>query len=258
MRNGDDSAAATDPRHRLAEIIREARIASGEKQESFARLIGVVPAHLSRLENGQGLPSLRLIERITNNSHADRMEMRRVLRRIKGFDDDAPQPLTASACEEGMPVNERVIPVFSKMKAFEQWTTAVLDARRPPKVERHFPVDERMTNDPTAFWFEVRDPLLACPGIAIGDLLLVEPSHPVARGLPCFVRLGPKFLIARWCHEGDDCVTLEPVAGGTDRPQTITKLEFEQLGGTAFRIAGIHPCYRPFVAARAMEATASL
>ncbi len=239
----------------LARIIREARLASGEKQDVFAQAIGVVSAHLSRLEHGQGLPSLALVDRIANHSRASRMEMRRLLRCIKGYEEEP--PLHTSVCLDRSHHRDRHVPVVDSATEFDRWIEAVLAGGRPPRIERRFAVDPRMTSDPHALWFQIRDDKLAAPGIAVGDLLLVEPSCPVVSGAPCFVRLNGVFLIARWLDEDGETVGLDPVSSVHGCPRSLAKHDFEREGGSAFRIAGVHPCYRPFVAAGAAEPTSA-
>src|SRR5690349_15736987 len=86
-----------EPRKELATIIKRARLESGLKQEIFAREVGVVAAHLSRLEHGQGLPSISLIQKIADRFGADRSRMIGLLRRIKGFELEDGEDRSAKA-----------------------------------------------------------------------------------------------------------------------------------------------------------------
>ena len=61
-----DSAAA------IAERLLLAREQSGISQRQVAFAVGVTPAYLSRLENGQRIPSLQVIEKLAKLYRVDR------------------------------------------------------------------------------------------------------------------------------------------------------------------------------------------
>ena len=106
-----------------------------------------------------------------------------------------------------------------------------------------------MTKDRKAVWLEVTADEMTGRGISIGDLLLVEPSHPAQNGKPSLVILNDEVHLARWL-EARETIVLESVNAATGRLPAIPRDSFQRDGGKAFRIAGIHPCYRAFASRR--------
>src|SRR4051812_13739588 len=143
-----------DARQQLAGIIKSARTDSGLKQEVFAREVGVVAAHLSRLESGQGLPSIQLIHKIADRFVADRSRMMKLLRQIKGFEE-----LPEEAAFDTAPCLERPshrgtdrkIPVVEDTELLQAWIRALQKGRGLPDTARTAPVSTEMTKDRKAF-----------------------------------------------------------------------------------------------------------
>ncbi len=242
-----------DARKLLAEIIRAARASSGLKQEVFAREVGVVAAHLSRLENGQGLPSIQLIHKIADHFDADRSQMMKLLRQIKGFEETTGEretPFDTAPCldKPSRRGTDRKIPVLEDAALLRTWMKALAKGRSLPDIERTAPVSARMTRDRKAFWFEVSEEGMTGRGISRGDLLLVEPSHPAVNGKPTLVLFNDDVMLARWL-EGEESIVLESVNSAQGRLPAMSRSLFDRDGGHALRIAGVHPCYRPFTPA---------
>src|SRR5688572_21511431 len=130
-----------EARKELAALIKKTRLESGLKQEVFAREVGVVAAHLSRLEHGQGLPSISLVQKIADRFGADRSRMLRLLRTIKGFEEED-EPRRASRG-----VRVPIVPVA----AVPRWLAEFLDSRAAAEMPME-PVTREMSRDRRAFW----------------------------------------------------------------------------------------------------------
>lgn len=250
-----------DPRDELARIIRTARAECGLKQEAFAREVGIVAAHLSRLEHGTGLPSIQLIHRISDRFGTDRSRMMRLLRRIKGFEDvsadgflreEVPALTNGGAREKpdatGPRRGSRQAPVFREDDdALRRWLVALENGGPPAgtKIERTAPVTRAMSRDHSAFWLEV-DSHLQTLKISSGDLLLVEPSIRPAAGEPSIVWMGDELLIGCWRdgHENGEGAILE-VCNGTRRPVAVPRDRVELSRRHSYRIAGVRPRFQP-------------
>src|SRR5438270_11495200 len=134
-----------ESRKELASIIKRARLESGLKQEIFAREVGVVAAHLSRLEHGQGLPSIRLIRKIADRFGADRGRMMTLLSRIKGFEGGAEVEPETSRTAMRRGGRGAYAPVLLPADC-EPWVAPSNSAPRPQPIERE-PFSVTMTKD---------------------------------------------------------------------------------------------------------------
>lgn len=227
-----------EPRTELATIIRKARTESGLKQEIFAREVGVVAAHLSRLEHGQGLPSITLIQKIADRFGADRNKMMRLLRNIKGFEDE-PAKASRRPSLRGIPA-----PVVPAPMCLE-WIETIEEGGVPGGEDGVEPITRAMTRDKRAFWVTAEGPGMCGGQINEWDLLLVEPSSEPIDGKPALVFLERKIMVRKFRDVGEK-VFLEPACSEQDPMPTLAREEFEEKGGRAFRIAGVRPMFRPF------------
>lgn len=231
------SAPPMDAKKELASIIRRTRQDSGLKQEVFAREVGIVAAHLSRLEHAQGLPSIQLLQKIADRFGADRSRMMRLLRIIKGFDEDP--PIEVTQCAPSLRGRTRPLPVVT-VKTCPAWVRALDKGEQPNgKPAALEPVTTKMSRDRRAFWM-LAEGVEMCGGpVGAEDLLLVEPSMPVEAGQPVLLVQG-KQVYVRLVRSADGeflfdslCPDQKPLPPGE--------------GLRAYRIAGVRPCYRAFL-----------
>lgn len=227
-----------EPRTELAAIIRKARTESGLKQEIFAREVGVVAAHLSRLEHGQGLPSITLIQKIAERFGADRNKMMRLLRNIKGFEDE-PAKTSRRPSLRGVPA--AVVPAALCL----EWIETLDEGGTPVGEDGVEPITRTMTRDKRAFWVTAEGPAMCGGQISEWDLLLVEPSSEPIDGKPTLVFLERKIMVRKFREVGEK-VFLEPACAEHDPMPVLAREDFGERGGRAFRIAGLRPMFRPF------------
>lgn len=230
-----------EPRKELATIIKRARLESGLKQEVFAREVGVVAAHLSRLEHGQGLPSISLIQKIADRFGADRARMIGLLRRIKGFDlddgEDRP-PKSRRSSLRGL-----AAPILSPEDCV---STAEFEKGVPPGLDHGTePVTKEMTRDRSAFWVIARGVDMCGGPISEWDLLLVEPSHPPRDGRPTLICFEGRVMVRKYRDLGD-AIVLDPACAEQEELPPIPRPIFQEKKGKAFRLAGVKPTFRHF------------
>ena len=237
-----------EPRKELASIIKRARLESGLKQEIFAREVGVVAAHLSRLEHGQGLPSIRLIRKIADRFGADRGRMMGLLRRIKGFEDGEELDGDGRRHDGAAKRTPRgaTAPVLLPTD-LEPWVAPVGPDGRPDPIERE-PLGRTMTKDKHAFWVVARGRDMCGGPIGELDLLLVEPSRSPVDGRPALVLLDGRVMVRKYRDLGDTIV-LDPACSGQDELPPIPREVFRSKGGVVLRLAGYRPAFQPFGAA---------
>ena len=242
-----------DPRKELADLIRTARLGSGLKQEVFAREIGIVAAHLSRLEKGQGLPSVKLVHRMSSRFGVDSKKVMKLLRRIKGFEVDGEEDVAQVPNVDDAPClpdarvrRERRVPLVEG-QMLKQWLRAFDKSKMHPEVEGSEPVTSQMTKDKLAFWFIVDSTPLAGGNIQVGDMLLVEPSNPPIHEKPVLVLVDGELSLSRYVDLGPN-FAVEPYGkiDGRGAQRVFSKASFDRAGNRIYRIAGVNPCYRAF------------
>jgi transcriptional regulator with XRE-family HTH domain len=230
-----------EPRKELATIIKRARLESGLKQEVFAREVGVVAAHLSRLEHGQGLPSISLIQKIADRFGADRSRMIGLLRRIKGFELDDGEDRPASSRRSSL--RGLAAPILSPEDCA---STAEFEKGIPSGLDHGTePVTKAMTRDRRAFWVIARGVDMCGGPISEWDLLLVEPSFPPREGRPTLICFEGRVMVRKFRDLGD-AIVLDPACSEQEDLPPIPRPIFQEKNGKAFRLAGVKPTFRPF------------
>lgn len=224
----------------LGRLFRHARIDAGydEQQLQFAReVLGVTDSHLSRIERGEKIPSLAVMQRLADRAKADYAAMERLHRIIKGY--TASDPVSAPPrIIRSHSRKEGYLPVIGKA-ACGNWIEAITNGREPSGEKRMEFVGQKAAQKAKAFLVEASGASMTGSGITDGDLLLVEPNAPLVNGKVALVCMKGEVTVKVWREIGDQIVLSPTNPDPKYKELVVPTEEFAREGGVAYRITGV-------------------
>lgn len=224
----------------ISRLLRAARDESGLSQDDFSEGI-TSQSNYSKIERGEFAPDPGQIARLAEK-YPKLVKQKRLLELAAiatGYvETDAAEGDEQDARERGL------LPVVG-VASCGSWMEAIDEGRQPTgelrTEEQPAPLDYRLRDKKHAFWVVARGDSMTGWNSRIedNDLLLVEPHAPLVDGKCALVQLDGKVTVKEW-HDNGNSIVLIPT-NPKYRPMSLSKSEFAERGGRAFRITFIKP-----------------